>query len=66
MTNLDKFEEEAFTCPHEECPYKACSFHRYSLNDLDRYDYCCRYSGAASMFPLIVEDMKKCNMYLDI
>lgn len=63
---LDEFEEEAFKCKHEECPYKACSWHKYSLLEIDRYNYACRYSGVASMFPIIIEDVVKCKMYLDI
>ena len=63
---LDEFEEEAFKCKHEECPYKACLWHRNSLLELDRFNYACRCPGVASMFPLTIDDMKKCQMYFDI
>jgi len=62
---FDEFEEEYFKCQHEECPYRACSWHKYSLTDIERYDYALRYSGVTNMFPLIIEDMEKCVMYLD-
>lgn len=62
---LDEFEEQDFKCKHTECPYKACSWHRYALEELDRYDYACEYKDVADMFPLIIEDVEICNMYLD-
>lgn len=63
---FDELEEDAFSCRHEECPYKACSWHKYSLTEIDRDNYAFRYSGVASMFPIIVEDVGKCMMYLDL
>lgn len=65
QTTVAAFEEE-LKCKHEECPYKACQWHKYTLMEIDRNNYANRYSGVASMFPLIIEDMKKCKMYLDI
>lgn len=58
------FEEE-LKCKHEECPYRACTWHRYSLLESDRDNYAFRYTGVASIFPIIIEDVKKCTMYLD-
>ena len=58
------FEEE-LKCKHEECPYRACPWHGYSLLESDRDNYAFRYSGVASIFPIIIEDVKKCTMYLD-
>lgn len=63
---LDEFEEEGFKCKHIECPYKACQWHKYTLMEIDRDNYANRYPGVASMFPLIIEDMETCEMYLDL
>ena len=62
---LDEFEEEAFKCKHEECPYKACLWHRYCLEEQDRDDYIRKYIGFVDIFPFKFEDTEECTLYLD-
>ena len=65
MANL--ILDEFVKCPHEECPYKACQWNKYSIMSEDeRNEYCNAYTGVASMFPIIVEDIKKCGLYMDV
>ena len=59
----DWFEEE-LKCEHEECPYKACQYHRYCLEEQDRDDYASEYF-IARFFPLNFEDTEECVLYLD-
>ena len=57
------FEEE-LKCKHEECPYKACQWHGYYLEEQNRDDYARKYF-TAMFFPLNFEDTKECTLYLD-
>ena len=62
---IDEFEKEV-KCVHEECPYKACLWHMYCLEEEDRDDYIRNNIGLVSIFPLNIEDIKDCTLYLDI
>lgn len=53
------------SCIHEECPYQACIWHKYSTDDIERKEYYDEYHSISILFPIDIEDMKICNMYLD-
>ena len=59
----DWFEEE-LKCKYEECPYKACPWHKYCLEEQYRNDYTREYFTARSL-PLNFEDIEECTLYLD-
>ena len=65
MIMLEDWIEEELKCKHEECPYKACQWHRYCLEEKHREDYVRKYIGLATIFPLNFEDTKECTLYLD-
>lgn len=57
--------DNEMSCIHEECPYQACIWHKYSTDDVERKEYCDEYHSVSMLFPMDIEDMKICNMYLD-
>lgn len=61
----DWFEEE-FRCKHEECPYKCCAYHENRLDELGRVRYLEEYPIVAEGFPIEIDNVKNCQLYLDI
>ena len=63
---LDEFEEEARSCKHYECPYKCCAYHWNRLDELGRVRYLEEYPIVAEGFPIGIDDIKNCQLYLNV
>ena len=62
----DEFEEEVCTCKHYECPYECCAYHWNRLDELGRVRYLEEYPIVAEGFPMEIDDVENCQLYLDV